>query len=592
MNASLSSNLHREPPQVRWSRRAAAVGALALAALFAACAGAPQPAQAPPVAPAAASPSATGFTILQINDTYKIEGLRAGAEGGFSRVRTLRQQVEAEGRPVLVLHAGDFLFPSVMSKYLAGVPMIEALNLLDGAEGFDERLFVTPGNHEFDNSDPQILFDRIAQSKFTWLASNISVAAGGPATDAADPAGAGFEPLAARFANVKDHVVLDLGGIRVGIFSLSVDDQRRPWLAYGYDLPARRATITRLLDDLEREGAQFVVGLTHQEIGEDEWLAREFGDRIDWIVGGHEHVMQLRKVGATTITKADADAKTAFRIDVRPAAVSDGGATYSATSTLVELDKSVQLDSDMVRLVATSLVRLATAIEEKTGRKLLDVVATTEHLLEGTEPTIRGRETALGDLLCDILRERLETDIAFVNGGAIRVNDDVPAGGNLRVYELEGIFYYDDKPVVFELTGRELLGLLEKSVSQATLGHGRFLQVAGVRFRYHVAADGSTRVDAGEVSVRAAGETAFAPLALDRRYRAATLTYTWRNGYRDGYPLFSAGNNATSPALVAQPEISWRQLTEEALAALPGQRITTDLDGRIERIESLGAPAN
>ncbi len=562
---------------------ATALGGLAIVALFAGCSAAPQPAAVPPATSPVASRAATGFTILQINDTYKIEGLRAGAEGGFSRVRTLRKQLEAEGRPVLVLHAGDFLFPSVMSKYLAGVPMIEALNLLDGAEGFDERLFVTPGNHEFDNSDPQILFDRIAQSKFTWLASNISVAAGAPAPDAA---AAGFEPLAARFANVKDHVVLELGGIRVGIFSLSVDDQRRPWLAYGYDLPARRATITRLLDDLDREGAQFVVGLTHQEIGEDEWLAREFGDRIDWIVGGHEHVMQLRKVGATTITKADADAKTAFRIDVRPAAVGDGGRAYSATSTLVELDKSVELDSDMVRLVATSLVRLATAIEEKTGRKLLDVVATTEHLLEGTEPTIRGRETALGDLLCDILRDRFGLDLAFVNGGAIRVNDDVPAGGNLRVYELEGIFYYDDKPVVFELTGRELLALLEKSVSQATLGHGRFLQVAGLRFRYHVAPDGTTRIEAADVSVRPAGGTQFAALELDRRYRAATLTYTWRNGYRDGYPLFSAGNGATSPVLVSEPAISWRQLTEEALAALPGRRITTDLDGRIERLEA------
>lgn len=564
----------------RWGRLAAGLGAFVLAVQVTGCAAAPQAPEVPPAAAAAAPPPAAGFTILQINDTYKIEGLRAGAEGGFSRVRTLRKELEAEGFPVLVLHSGDFLFPSVMSKYLKGEPMIEALNLLDGADGFDERLFVTPGNHEFDNPDPQILFDRIAQSKFTWLASNIAVSAGAAA------AGAGFEPLAARFPNVKDHVVLDLGGVRVGIFSLTVDDQRRPWLAYDYDLPARRATIVRVLDDLEREGAQFVVGLTHQEIGEDEWLAREFGDRIDWIVGGHEHVAQHVQVGATTITKADADAKTAYRIDVRRAEGASGTAEITASSTLVELDKSVQLDSDMVRLVATSLVRLATAIEEKTGRKLLDVVATTEHLLEGTEPTIRGRETALGDLLCDILRERLATDIAFVNGGAIRVNDDVPAGGNVRVYELEGIFYYDDKPVIFELTGRELLALLEKSVSQATLGHGRFLQIAGVRFRYHVAADGSTRVDAGEVSVRAAGEAAFAPLVLDRRYRAATLTYTWRNGYRDGYPLFSAGNEGTSPTLLAQPEISWRQLTEEALAALPGQRITTDLDGRIVRLEA------
>jgi 2',3'-cyclic-nucleotide 2'-phosphodiesterase (5'-nucleotidase family) len=557
--------------------------ALACALLVGACAGAPSPAKAPAAVPAPAANS--GFTLLQINDTYKIEGLRAGAEGGFSRVRTVRREIEAEGRPVLVLHAGDFLFPSVMSKYLKGVPMIDALNLLDGAEGFDERLFVVPGNHEFDNADSQILFDRIAQSKFTWLSSNVQLGTG------ADPA---LRPISQRFPNVKDHVVLELGGIRVGIFGLTLADQRRPWLEYGFEPEQRRATIDRVLDDLEGEGAEFVIGLTHQEIGDDEWLAREFAGRIDWIAGGHEHVAQFVEVGGTTITKADADAMTAYRIDVRPAAGSAPTPSPSDTArralgkaTLLKLDKSVQLDSDMVRQVTVSLVRLATAIEEKTGRKLLDVVATSEHLLEGTEPAIRGRETALGDLLCDMLRDRLQTDLAFVNGGAIRVNDDVAPGGNVRVYELEGIFYYDDKPVVFDLTGRELLDLLAKSVSQATLGHGRFLQIAGIRFRYHVAADGTTRVLPADVTVRPAGAAGFVPLELDRRYRAASLDYTWRNGYRDGYPLFSlgAGDGGTSPVLVAEPEASWRQITEEALAALPGRRITTDVDGRIVRLE-------
>ncbi len=209
-------------------------------------------------------------------------------------------------------------------------------------------------------------------------------------------------------------------------------------------------------------------------------------------------------------------------------------------------------------------------------------MATTEHLLEGTEPTIRGRETALGDLLCDILRERLGTDLAFVNGGAIRVNDDVPAGGDLRVYELEGIFYYDDKPVIFELTGREILGLLEKSVSQATLGHGRFLQVAGLRFRYQVARrrqhPGRRRRGLGAPGRRDAVRAARPRPPLPRR--DARLHLAQRLSRRLSAVLGRA-TAARARTLVAEPEISWRQLTEEALAALPGRRITTDLDGRI-----------
>src|SRR5262245_15348521 len=91
----------------------------------------------------------TSFTILQINDVYRIEGIEGGRKGGLSRVRALRKQLEAEGRPVLVLHAGDMLFPSVMSKFLDARPMVEVLNLLDGDPVTrDPRLVATFGNHE------------------------------------------------------------------------------------------------------------------------------------------------------------------------------------------------------------------------------------------------------------------------------------------------------------------------------------------------------------------------------------------------------------------------------------------------------------
>ena len=547
-------------------RLASAGGALALL-LLAACASAPEvPPPAAPVSPAAPG----GFTILQINDTYKIEGLRAGAEGGFGRVRALRAAIEAEGRTVVVLHAGDFLFPSVMSKYLLGAPMVAALNLLDGSEAFDDRLFVTFGNHEFENSNRQVLFDRIGESRFRWVSSNVAL-------QKSD--GAAMLPAGELFPNVADHAVLELGGIRLGIFGLTLDDETKPWVRYGFKVEERRATVARVLDELEREGAEFVVALTHQNYFEDEWLAREFAGRIDWIAGGHEHVFLEERIGDVTITKADADARSALRIDVRRS-----GGKVAATAEKVVLDATRPVDPDMAREVATSLVRLEAAVREKSGKSLLDVVATTEHLLEGTEPAIRGRETALGDFLCDTLRERFGADVALVNGGAIRVNDDVAPGGDVREYELEGIFYYDDKPVVAGISGRELLALLAKSVSEADLAHGRFLQVSGIRFRYRTYADRPPTVDAADVRIdaRAGG---FAPLELDRVYRVATLDYLWRNGYRDGYELFSLGAGGASPKLLETPSISWRALTGEAIAKLPGRRITTDVDGRIERVQ-------
>ena len=93
--------------RVRPGSAAAVVAALAAISLSVACAGAGQPA-------AVEAPPATGvelrFTILQINDVYKVEGLERGRLGGLSRVRTLRKRLEAEGLTGTLLI--DFAYPS------------------------------------------------------------------------------------------------------------------------------------------------------------------------------------------------------------------------------------------------------------------------------------------------------------------------------------------------------------------------------------------------------------------------------------------------------------------------------------------------
>lgn len=537
-------------------RRAALAGAMVACALVAA---APAPAD--------------GFTVLQINDTYKIEGLEAGRSGGLARLRALRRAIEqGEGRPVLVLHGGDLLFPSVMSKYLRGEAMVAALNVLDGDPAFDGRLFATFGNHEFDDRDRALLETRLAQSRFTWLSSNLLLVAedGTP------------RPFADALPNVASEALVEIGGVRVGLLGLSMAGEPRPWLRYDTldeRIESGRAAARRL----RARGAEWVVALTHQEVADDAALAAAVPE-VDRIVGGHEHVAQERRVGSTWITKADADARTIVRIDV------DRDATgITSRHAFVDAGAALPQDPDMLGEVAQWLVRLETVVRERTGRSLLDVVATTEHALEGVEPAIRGRETALGNFLADVLRQRLATDVALFNGGAVRLNDDIPAGGALRVYEMEGIFYYDNRPVASEISGAELLGLLRRSAAGAEQAHGRFLQVSGLRFRYHVSRTGdSTTADLepADVEVLAPDGAAWRPLDPERRYSVATLDYLWLNGCRDGYPLLAAACGGTSPPLLPRPELSWRGITEEAIAALPDRRITARVEGRIVRSEA------
>src|ERR1044072_3469644 len=133
--------------------------------------------------------------LLQINDVYTtvpVTGI-----GGLARVATLKQRLSANGHPVLMMLGGDFLSPSVASSVFKGEQMVATLN----AAGLD---YATFGNHEFDFGI-DVLKQRMAESTFTWVVSNV--------VDA-KPGGA--------IGKAKPYVVRDIGGLKVGIIGLCI----------------------------------------------------------------------------------------------------------------------------------------------------------------------------------------------------------------------------------------------------------------------------------------------------------------------------------------------------------------------------------
>ena len=97
-------------------------------ALLAACAQAPKTGESGTV------------TLLMLNDVYRIEGVEGGATGGLARFRALRAELAAADPDLIVLHAGDFLYPSLLSRSYDGAQMIDVLNRVDGdPAGYDER---------------------------------------------------------------------------------------------------------------------------------------------------------------------------------------------------------------------------------------------------------------------------------------------------------------------------------------------------------------------------------------------------------------------------------------------------------------------
>jgi 2',3'-cyclic-nucleotide 2'-phosphodiesterase (5'-nucleotidase family) len=376
------------------------------------------------------------FVILAINDVYRIEGVDAGQRGGLARVRSLRTELEQQYPDLLLLHAGDFLFPSFLSRQFEGVQMIDVLNLLDGSpEAFDERMLVTFGNHEFDryaSQDAVLLHSRIKASQFRWLGSNLEFASGADGR------------LLVEADNLVNSVLLESGGVRVGVFSLTTNLQTPAYVA-AFGEP--EAVARHMTAQLRRQGAEVVVALTHLRMSQDVALLRHLGpDGPDLIIGGHEHNKQVRQVLGRWVIKADADAQTAAIIHVFPTPTGPPQITYMFRA-LASADPPP--DPQVHTRVTEWLVRHDRDYCEHVLKRepgcLQTLLSRTQVPLVGEELAIRQHETNLGNWIADQVRAAFSTygaQVAFINAGSLRLNQNLPAGTSLTLRHVEEIFAY------------------------------------------------------------------------------------------------------------------------------------------------------
>jgi 5'-nucleotidase len=504
------------------SRAARAALLIVLALMLAGCASRGAP---------AAEGDLVRLTFLQINDHYVLGPVDDGRRGGMARLATLVREVRRENPNTIFLLAGDFLSPSVESTFLQGAQMVAALDAI----GLD---FATFGNHEFDFG-PAVLAARMKESKFRWLSANVvDRRTGRP------------------FGDASPDALLTLGGLRVGFFGLTTAEAARtsragPDIGFTPPLAAGKEAVARL----RARGALVVVGVTHQDMADDKGLAAAAD--IDVILGGHEHEPLVAEEGKTLITKGGSDARYLVQVDLwltREGKLVERSWRYREVSRRVASDPVVE---DLVRAYDTRL-----------DRELDLVVGRTEVPLEARGHHVRTQETNLGDFIADLLRERLETDAAFVNGGSIRTNRTVPAGP-LTKRDVRALLPFTDVVLKLEMRGRDIRAALEHGLAQTDREGGGFLQVSGIRLVW------SPRRPAGQrlVSVAVGG------LALEDQttYKIAVPSFLVRGG--DGYTAFARGTVLINES--SGPQVA--QLVLDAIVARGTIAPTTD--GRIGRLD-------
>ena len=394
------------------------------------------------------------LTIIHLNDVYEIfplparVGDRYEPRGGLAYVATLLRDARQRG-PVLVLHGGDFLSPSLLSIKFKhkGAQMIEAMNGL----AIDMTTF---GNHEFDFGC-RTLADRIHQSTFPWIAANVA-----------------FPPdLKFPDGKVLPYRVVTTAGLRVGILGLTVPLASVP--CENGDIAFREpiSTAAAVVEELKRESVDLIIALTHLSIADDRALASAVPD-IDVIVGGHDHEMMTDLVGKTLITKADANATALGVVRLK--------ATRTNGEWVVEKRRARQ-DVNPRSVEPDAVVSKALAPYAAEMTSLSKTIGATEVPLDVREHIVRDGESNFGSYIADLIRAETGTDVAIVNGGALRGDRIVPAGP-LKLEDLENALVFQDRMVALSVTGDQLLQALENGVSRAGQRDGRFPQVSGLSF--------------------------------------------------------------------------------------------------------------
>ena len=193
----------------------------------------------------------------------------------------------------------------------------------------------------------------------------------------------------------------------------------------------------------------FTVLLTHIGFEEDKKLAAildpDWG--VDIIIGGHSHTVpeEPAKVNDIYIVQAGTGTDQIGRFDIM--VDTDRNAIDSFTWEIIPIDDShCPRDEEVENFIQ----RYKTATSKKYDRII------TRFSYELTHPK-RNQETALGDLIADILRDSFGIDLMLMGSGAIR---SYTLGPVVHYADLVECLPYDDAVYMLKVTGTQLERML------------------------------------------------------------------------------------------------------------------------------------
>lgn len=454
---------------------------------------------------------------------------------GYAGVAAVRDAL-AKSNHVILVDNGDAIQGEPVGTMTTGEALIELMN----AVGYE---IATPGNHEFDYGMDRFL-ELVEKADFPYISANFNK--NGETV---------FQP----------YIIKEYDGVKVAFVGIStpktltsstpayfMDDEGNFIYGFMQDETGEKlyAAVQTAVDAARAEGAEYVVAMAHtgNESSASPWRYDQIiGNTtgIDAYLDGHSHdteqVIVKNKDGEDVLRSA---CGTKLQGIGYLRIATDGSMECGLYSWDYDFD-----GADVIKNDITTAVENATAA---LNEKLSQVVATTSFDLTINDPVavtedgrairlIRSAETNLGDLCADAYRAQSGADIAFVNGGGIRVT--IPAG-EVTLNDILKVHPFGNSMCVIEVTGQQILDALEFGCKDVPGEFGGFLQVSGLTYEIHTYIPSSVKMDEAKMFVGVEGEyrvknvmVGGEPLDLEKTYTLASHNYKLKNK-GDGYTMF------------------------------------------------------
>lgn len=400
------------------------------------------------------------FTFMQLNDVYEIAPIQGGEFGGMARVETVHKELIKENKNTMLFLAGDFLNPSLIGtikvdgERVRGKQMVEVMNAMNVD-------LVAFGNHEFDVSQKD-LQKRLNESDFPWISANVKLKTKEKSIPFYKEKEGKKIPLEETF--IKEFSDEDGTKIKVGFISVCIPSNPKEFVEYGNMFVRARASYAAIKDSVD-----VVFGLTHVKITNDKRIAKLIPD-LPLIMGGHEHTNSYDKIGNVIISKADANAKTAY---IHRISFDKKTKKTIVKSELKEINSSIKPDEKVGEIVEKWQTILNSKIKDVIAKPEA-VIYKAETPLDGRDTPIRSIQTNLGGIITKAMSFAFNdsVDCALVNGGSIRIDDQL--AGNINAVDIFRVLPYGGAILKVDIKGRLLKRVLDYGL--LAVGTGAYLQ--------------------------------------------------------------------------------------------------------------------